>query len=151
MKKSSTPLIKHIPDFLDYCDVVNGLSSKTIENYSRFLQPFINWLKKEKLDTTLPHQLSGDHVYKYRLFLSRQISRKDGKSIKKSTQNYYLIALRSLLSYFAKKDIQSLPIDKVSLAREKKVKKVNFLNLDQKTFLHPRCQYCYRQFALRHD
>lgn len=131
MKNSNTPLIKHIPDFLDYCDVIEGLSSKSIENYHRFLARFVIWLKKEKLEGIVPHQLTADLVYKYRLYLSRQISQKDGKNLKKNTQNYYLIALRSLLTYFVKKDITSLPVEKVALAKEEKYRKVNFLNLEQ--------------------
>lgn len=131
MNKSNTPLIKHLNDFLDYCDVVQGLSSKTIENYHRFLSPFVKWLEKENLEKLKPHELIADHIYQYRLSLSRQISKKDGRGLKKNTQNYYLIALRALLGYFVKKDIMSLPVDKISLAREKTVKKVKFLNLEQ--------------------
>ena len=131
MRESTTPLLQHMPDFLDYCDVVNGLSSKTIENYHRFLNQFSFWLNKEKLDQIKPHELTDDIIYKYRLYLSRHISQKDCKYLKKNSQNYYLIALRSLLSYFIKKDIASLPPDKITLAREKSVNKVKFLNLKQ--------------------
>lgn len=131
MVKSSTPLINHISDFLDYCDVVLGLSSKTIEDYHRFIKRFIDWLKKEGYSNLLPHELTADMIYKYRLYLSRQISKKDGKNLKKSTQNYYLISLRALLTYFVKKDIDSLPVEKIALAKEKKNRKVNFLTLEQ--------------------
>ncbi|MDO8497055.1 MAG: tyrosine-type recombinase/integrase, partial [bacterium] len=45
---------------------------------------------------------------------------------------YYLIALRSLLSYFLAKDITSLPPDKVTLPKDaNKEKTVKFLNLEQ--------------------
>lgn len=131
MVKSNTPLIKHLSGFLDYCDVVQGLSSKTIENYQRFLNSFVKWLINSGLENLKPHQLTSDHIYQYRLYLSRQISRKDKRGLKKNTQNYYLIALRSLLSYFAKKDITSLPTDKITLARERSIKKIKFLNLEQ--------------------
>jgi site-specific recombinase XerD len=131
MNKSSVPLIKHIIDFLDYEDVVKGLSSKSIENYSRFLKRFTDWLIKEGLEKLKPHELTSEHIYRYRLYLSRSRSQKDNRDLKKSTQNYYLISLRSLMSYFASKDIISLPADKIVLAKEKNVKKVAFLNLDQ--------------------
>lgn len=131
MNESNTPLVKHISDFLDHCDVVDGLSSKTIENYHHFLNRFTDWLKKEKIEDLLPHQLTTDLIYKYRLYLSRQISKKDGKNLKKNTQNYYLVALRSLLTYFVKKDIISLPVEKVTLAKDKNAKRIHFLNLDQ--------------------
>jgi len=132
MQKTNIPLIKHITDFFDYCDVVKGLSDKTIENYRRFIDQFLIWLRQEKLEDIKPYQLSPDHVYRYRLYLSRHINKKDGKmGLKKSTQNYYLIALRALLTYFAKKDILSLPPERIELAKEKAIKKVKFLNLDQ--------------------
>ena len=131
MQKSTTPLLKHITDFLDYCDIIKGLSSKTLENYGRFLKRFTDWLVKEGLGSLKPHELSSKHIYHYRLFLSRSKSQKDGRELKKSTQNYYLIALRSLLTYFVAKDILALPADKIILAKEKNTKKVSFLNLDQ--------------------
>lgn len=130
MRKSNISLIKHIPKFLDYCDVVKGLSSKSIENYHRFLKKFIDWLNQNKLEFIKPHELTSEHIYQYRLYLSRH-STKTGQSLKKNTQNYYLIALRALFVYFAKNDILSLPADKISLARESKTRKIKFLNLNQ--------------------
>ncbi len=131
MKKSDKNITKHIPDFLDYCEVEKGLANKTQENYSRYLQKFISWLKKTKKDNLLPHEFTADDVWIYRLFLSRFQNEK-GLSLKKVTQNYYLIALRALLSYFTAKDIISLPADKIGLPKDAKAEKtVKFLNLDQ--------------------
>ena len=113
MYESSEPMINHIPRFLDYCKEV-GLSGHTYENYKHYLNKFILWLKKE-----------------YRLYLS---SYKDNKkqSLKPITQNYYLIALRALLSYFSAKDVLSLPSDKITLLGGSKTEKtVKFLNLEQ--------------------
>lgn len=131
MKRSEKPLSQHLNDFLDWIDVEKGLSSKTQENYERFLRKFFNWLKIKKLDNLKPHQLTSDHIWKYRLYLSRYTDKK-GQSLKKTTQNYYLIALRALLSYFSAKDIISLPSDKIALPRADKAgKTVKFLNLEQ--------------------
>jgi len=85
MKKSNTPLIKHISGFLDYCDVVKGLSSTSIENYHRFLSRFVYWLTRTELTEIKPHELTNDHIYRYRLFLSRSISKKDGRELKKNS------------------------------------------------------------------
>lgn len=82
MVESSKPIIKYIPDLLDYCQK-KGLSINTQENYKRFLKKFI----------------------------------------KKTTQNYYLIALRALLSYFSAKDIDCLPADKIGLPKVEKTEK----------------------------
>ena len=131
MKKSNTPIIKHIPDFLDYCEVEKGLADRTQENYQHYLQKFVLWLKKTKKETLLPHQLTSDDVWAYRLYLSRYTDKK-GRPLKKVTQNYYLIALRALLSYFTTKDIVSLPSDKITLPKDARAEKmVKFLNLDQ--------------------
>ena len=131
MQKSQTPIAKHINDFLDWIDVEKGLSSKTQENYKRFLDRFLFWLKQAKLETLLPHQLTPEHIWDYRVFLSRHFSTQKGQTLKKTTQNYYLIALRALLGYFVAKDIVSLPPDKIALPRPDKEKTVKFLTLEQ--------------------
>ena len=131
MKESNLPIIKHIPNFLDYCEVEKGLSQKTQENYSRYLQKFVFWLGGTKKEGLLPHALTADHVWDYRLYLSRYQNEK-GKGLKKVTQNYYLIALRALLGYFTAKDIVSLPADKIKLPKDTKAEKtVKFLALEQ--------------------
>jgi site-specific recombinase XerD/intein/homing endonuclease len=131
MKKSNVPIIKHIPDFLDYCEVEKGLSSKTQENYQRYLQKFILWLKGIKKEDLLPHQLTAEDIWAYRLYLSR-FQGKNGQSLKKLTQNYYLIALRALLGYFTAKDLESLPSDKIQLPKAAGAEKtVKFLGLEQ--------------------
>jgi site-specific recombinase XerD len=131
MKRSNTPIIKHIPDFLDYCEVEKGLADKTQRNYDRYLTKFVLWLKKTKKETLLPHELTADDVWAYRLYLSRYTGKK-GRPLKKVTQNYYLIALRALLGYFVAKDIQSIPPGKIALPKAAKAEKtVKFLNLEQ--------------------
>ena len=131
MKKSNIPIIKHIPDFLDYCEVEKGLADKTQRNYQRYLRKFVIWIKKTKKDSLLPHELTSEDIWAYRLYLSRYKGEKD-RPLKRITQNYYLIALRALLSYFTAKDIVSLPADKIVLPKDAKTEKtVKFLTLDQ--------------------
>jgi len=131
MKKSDIPIIKHITDFLDYCEVEKGLADKTQRNYKRYLRKFEQWLKKTKKDDLLPHELTAEDVWAYRLYLSRFADKK-GRPLKKVTQNYYLIALRALLGYFVAKDIQSIPPGKIALPKDaKREKTVKFLNLEQ--------------------
>ncbi len=131
MNKSQKPLPRNLTDFLDWLEIEKGLSSKSQENYARFLKIFFNWLKKNKLENIKPADLSPDHIWQYKLYLSRQHVSRDNKPLKRTTQNYYLIALRSLLTYFAEKDIVSLPPEKIKLPREKGEKILHFLNLEQ--------------------
>jgi len=132
MKKINKPITETIPDFLDYCEVEKGLADNTQENYQRYLNKFVSWLKYKKLEDIKPHELTSDHIWNYRLYLSRHINPKTGKSLRKSTQNYYLIALRAFLSYFSAKDVVSLPADKIALPKDiKREKNLKFLNLEQ--------------------
>lgn len=132
MQKNQKALPHHIPDYLDWLDVEKGLSSKTQENYARFLKRFLDWLGMNKLSHLKPHELTSEHIWKYRIFLARQtISKRSSKALKKTTQNYYLIALRSLLNYFAERDILALPPEKIKLPRDKTEKEVRFLSLEQ--------------------
>lgn len=131
MDHSSKPIIKHIPDFLDYCEVEKGLASKTQENYGRYLSLFAKWLEKEGKTPLLPHQLSAGDVWDYRLFLSREYKSKNGETLRKISQHYYLVALRALLDYFADRDIASLPSSKVKLPKDARQKTVKFLTLPQ--------------------
>ena len=131
MKKSSIPIIKHIPTFLEYCEVEKGLSPTTTKNYHNFLKVFTEWLKNNHLESLLPHELTPEHVWDYRLFLSRK---RDSYSrfIKKTTQSYYLIALRNLLNYFTNKDIICLPAEKIKLPKlTDQDKNIKFLKFEQ--------------------
>jgi site-specific recombinase XerD len=125
------PVTKYLTDFLDYLEIEKGLSAKTQENYTRFLQKFFKWLEANNLASLSPAKLTADHVWKYRVFLSRHIDPKKKVGLKKSTQNYYLIALRSLLEFFVEKNIASLPPTKIKLAKDKSDHAVKFLNLGQ--------------------
>ncbi len=130
MEKSQKPIPHHLNDFLDWVDIEKGLSSKSQENYARFINKFFDWLKASKLKNLKPHELSPNHIWKYRVYLARH-SPASGMTLKKSTQNYYLIALRSLLNYFADRNVQSLPSEKIKLARDKSERQVRFLTLEQ--------------------
>lgn len=131
MIKSKKPLPHHLSDFLDWLDIEKGLSSKTQENYTRFLKIFFDWLKINKLENLKPHQLSPTHIWNFKVFLSRKYLSKIKKPLSRATQNYYLIALRSFLTYFTERNILSLPPEKVKLAKKTQEREVRFLTLKQ--------------------
>lgn len=131
MQKSTTIIAKHIPNFLAYCEVEKGLSPVSTRNYHNFLKVFLTWLTESDLIALKPHELTPEHIWNYRLYLSRKMDSK-GSYIKKTTQNYYLIALRNLLAYFSEKDIVSLPAGKIKLPKlTDKDKAIKFLNFAQ--------------------
>lgn len=132
MHKSDKPIIAHINDFLEYCEVEKGLSPISTKNYHNFLKVFANWLKDVKSSTLKPHELTPERIWDYRLHLSRKKDASTGEFLRKTTQSYYLIALRNLLRYFADKDIISTPSEKIKLPKlTEKDKKIKFLSFSQ--------------------
>jgi site-specific recombinase XerD len=134
MPKSSKPLIQHIRTFLEYIEVEKGLSPVSSKNYHNFLKVFVDWLKDQKLSELRPHELTDKHIWDYRLYLSRKKDSNDpnGHYLKKTTQSYYLRALRQLLSYFSDKDIESMPVEKIKLPKlTDKDRQIKFLSYKQ--------------------
>ncbi len=85
---------------------------KTIENYNRYMDCFLDFLKKDT-----PLAITDEIVRKFRLWLNRQsVGAKQG-TLKKTTQNYYLIALRGFLKYLAKRGVASLAPERIELAK----------------------------------
>ncbi|MEA3295739.1 MAG: tyrosine-type recombinase/integrase [Patescibacteria group bacterium] len=131
MKKSVKPIIQHISDFLEYLDIEKGLSNKSQEAYARFLKKFVKFVEINNIKDLLPHNLTDKHIWQYRVFLAQFINKNTKEPLKKSTQNYYLIALRNLLNFFTDRDIICLPAEKIKLIREKKEKSMKFLTIEQ--------------------
>ncbi|MBI3273869.1 MAG: tyrosine-type recombinase/integrase [Candidatus Colwellbacteria bacterium] len=128
------PIPRHLNDFLEYCEVEKGLSPTTTKNYARFLNKFFNWLKNSSSTKNIyPNELTEEHVWKYRLWLSRLPNsvKKTSPGLASSTQTRYLIALRALFAYFHEKNIPSLPTEKIKLPKERKEKQVVFLSIEQ--------------------
>jgi len=127
--KSHDPLIKHIVPFLDYCEIEKGLSQNTQRNYHQYLQVFVKWLRSTDNESLLPHQLTANHVWEYRLYIARTYKTSTGEYLSKKSQNYYLIALRALLNYLTERDIETLPSSKVKLAKQKSEDTISFLEM----------------------
>jgi site-specific recombinase XerD len=119
-----------IGEFLEYCEIERGHSDLTIRNYDHYLNRFLEYVRKEKKkESPKPGDITLELVRKYRLYLNRLNTGKDGQ-IKKITQNYHIIALRAFLKYLAKKDIPTLAPEKVELAGASK-KSFTFLEITE--------------------
>lgn len=133
--------------FLEYIEIEKGRSLKTVENYDRYITSFLDFLsdniaKNKGLNAIPvnmhidPREISTEYLREYRLWLNRKpLGERPGsfeaknkakngvggiygaQTLKKRTQNYYLIALRSFLKYLAKRSISSLPADNIELAK----------------------------------
>jgi site-specific recombinase XerD len=101
--------------FLEYVEIERGRSVKTVENYSHYLERFLKHSGVKQ-----PSDITADVVREFRLWLNRQPGKKLAgvtDSLKKKTQNYHLIALRSFLKYLVKRGIPSLPPEAIELAK----------------------------------
>lgn len=110
--------------FLEYLEIEKGKAGKTIENYGHYLDRFIGWSKISD-----PKDITEETVRSFRVYLNRYEDKK-GRNLKKITQNYYIIALRSFLKYLAKKDIKTLPAEKVEVGKVVR-KEVEFLEAEE--------------------
>ena len=129
VKKSNESLQKQVLPFLDYCEIEKGLSNNTQRNYQQYLSLFTRWLELTGEKDLLPHQLTAEHIWNYRLYMARKYKTNRGGFLSKKSQNYYLIALRSLLSFLAERDIETLPSSKISLAKHKSEETISFLTV----------------------
>jgi len=111
-------------DFLEYLELEQNRSQKTIENYDHYLTRLIDFAGDIKVT-----DIDSELIRKWRLWLNR-LGTNTSDEMGKSTQNYHLIALRSFLKYCAKRDIPALSADKIELSRTRR-KQVTFLNEDE--------------------
>lgn len=119
-----------IREFLEYCEIERGHSEQTIRNYEHYLGRFLEYLiESRRKNNPKPKDITLENVRKYRLYLNRLDTGKEG-NIKKITQNYHIIALRAFLKYLAKKDIPTLAAEKVELA-DASVKSFTFLEFEE--------------------
>lgn len=110
-------------EFLEHIEIEKGRSLKTVENYDRYLTEFLKYIKIED-----PADLTSDKIREYRLWLNRKTHGNSDKvqktvvlgqkTLKKRTQNYYLIALRSFLKYItAKRGVKTVAAETIELAK----------------------------------
>jgi len=105
-------------EFLEHVEIEKGNSLKTVNNYDHYISRFFEFAKINN-----PSEITDDKIREFRLFLNRQpgvkVRGQQSGTLKKNTQNYHLIAIRSFLKYMMKRSITSLPPDRIDLAKIK--------------------------------
>ena len=110
--------------YLEHLEIEKNRAGKTLENYSRYLDRFLNFAKVQNVSS-----IDEEIIRRYRLYLNRLEDNK-GNSLKKVTQNYHIIALRNFLKYLAKRGVKCVPAEKVELGKQEE-REVTFLELDE--------------------
>jgi site-specific recombinase XerD len=102
--------------FIEYIEIEKGRSPLTSRNYAHYLDTFF-----KDMGITTVSDITETRVREFRLKLNRKPGAKtkgqSGNTIKKVTQNYYMIALRSFLKYLRKRNIEALSPDTIELAK----------------------------------
>jgi len=117
--------VKAKTDFLEYMEIEQGRSNKTLANYDHYLTRLLDYAGDELKISEIDAEL----VRKWRLWLNR-LGTNTSDELQKSTSNYHLIALRGFLKFCAKRNIPALTADKIELAKTQR-KQVTFLNEDE--------------------
>ena len=96
--------------FLEYIEIERGRAVKTVENYDHYLTRFFSWGQIK--DTS---DITEEKVREFRLWLNRQPG--TAGSMKRRTQNYYLIALRAFLKFLRKREVPCISPERIELAK----------------------------------
>jgi site-specific recombinase XerD len=118
-----------VDEFLEYCEIERNLSPLTIRDYRHYLTSFCKWSKASS-PIFKPQDLTLEVVRKYRVHLAHYNSPNGNLPIKKVTQNYYVIALRSFLRYLVRKDLKVVTPDKIELPKTES-RSLKFLDREQ--------------------
>lgn len=121
-------LIEAHKNFLNYLEVIKNKSPKTIEQYDRHLNKFIDFLEDENIDShkfkviDITLNLADNfREYLYKVALKR---------ISIKTANAYMISLRAFLKYLEKKWHKSLSATAIDLIKTE-TRQVEFLTKDE--------------------
>jgi site-specific recombinase XerD len=116
-------------EFLEHVEIEKGNSLKTVNNYDHYITRFFEFAKISE-----PKEITDDKIREFRLFLNRQPGVKtrgqQSGTLKKNTQNYHLIALRSFLKYLMKRGITALSPERIDLAKIKE-RSLDLISVDE--------------------
>ena len=118
-----------ILDFLEYCEIDKNLAPGTVENYGYYLRTFQEFMGNR-------NDITPEVVREYRIYISRRekpACRQAGPRtghLARSTQNYFLIAIRAFLKYLAKINYKAMPADQIELGKMSD-RAIKFLDKDQ--------------------
>lgn len=130
---NSMQLHEAILRFLEYCELDKNLSLKTVKMYGYYLHFFESWISREERGGAVSEEgeaagersssafkvedITEEHVRQFRLYLSHRYRNPVKGELKRQTQNYFLIALRSLFRYLIKQKLAVLAPEVIELGK----------------------------------
>ncbi|KKP66519.1 MAG: Tyrosine recombinase XerC [Candidatus Roizmanbacteria bacterium GW2011_GWA2_35_19] len=121
--------------FLEYCELDRNLSLKTVKMYGYYLNFFKEWLVKSRKPKVESPKSEGSNTYteagikveeitdetvrNFRLFISHDYKNPYKGVLKRQTQNYFLVALRSFLRYLIRQKMAVLSPEMIELGKNR--------------------------------
>lgn len=112
--------------FLEYTEIEKGRAVKTVENYEHYLDRFFTQMEVKNVS-----DITEERIREFRLWLNRQPG--TSGTMKRRTQNYYLIALRAFLKFLRKRGIEGLNPERIELAKlpERQIDLISSVELER--------------------
>jgi len=106
--------------FLEYCELDKNLSQKTVKMYGYYLSFFQDWLIKTYNDENFQVEKIDENIIRnFRLFLSHNYKNPFKGQLKRQTQNYFLVALRSFFRYLIKQKLKVISPEMIELGKQR--------------------------------
>ncbi len=115
--------------FLEYCELDRNLSQKTVKMYGYYLSFFEGWLLKDKKDFEV-EKIDENTIRSFRLYLANSYKNPFKGQLKRQTQDYFLVALRSLFRYLIKQKLKVIPPEMIELGKQRD-RNIKFLLPDE--------------------
>lgn len=111
-----------LKEYLDYLEIEKNRSPRTRASYERCLRKFLNSEGIGSIDG-----ITEEKIREFRLKISRS------GEVKKSTQAYFIIAIRNFLKFLVKRGVDSVPPDRVELPKvpERQIRPLEYSDLER--------------------
>lgn len=120
----NTPLQKLVDRYLEHLEIELDRAPRTLSNYHRSLEKFLTWSGAEN-----PADITLEKIREYRIFLNRSENGR-GETLKKVTQSFHVVVLRSFLKFLAKDDIECVSAEKVEVGKTP-MREIEYLEYDE--------------------
>lgn len=106
--------------FLEYIELDKNLSLKTVKMYGYYLNFFQGWLSKKTQNEDFDvEKITDETIREFRLYLSHFYKNPHKGELKRQTQNYFLVALRSFFRYLIKQKLKVISPEMIELGKQK--------------------------------
>lgn len=116
--------------FLEYCELDKNLSVRSVRMYAYYLNFFLAWfvehssiarsgLTKEALESFPVEKIDEEVIREFRLYLSHEYINPYKGDLKKQTQTYFLVAMRSFLRFLVKRKLKVVSPEMIELGKQR--------------------------------